>query len=89
MDDIDAELAALRPDYLAARRRDLIMLRQLLAQQDWNEIRRIGHRMKGTGATYGFAEVSRLGDAIEIAAQSFDAGAMHTLLDRLDAVLTN
>ena len=89
MDDIDRELEALRTDYLAARRRDLVTLRQLLDQQDWDEIRRIGHRMKGTGATYGLSDVSRLGDAIEIAAQSADLDAMRTLLDQLDAALAN
>ena len=87
MDDFDAELAALVPGYLAARRRDLVTLRELLAQQRWEDIRRIGHRMKGTGVTYGLGEVSRLGDALETAAQLADGDAVRTLLDQLHAAL--
>lgn len=86
-DDIDAELAALIPGYLAARRRDLATLRELLAQYRWEEIRRIGHRMKGTGRTYGLDEISRLGDALEVAAQATDVDAVGTLLDQLQTTL--
>ncbi len=87
MDDIDAELTRLVPDYLAARRRDLVTLRELLGRECWDDMRRIGHRMKGTGATYGFPDISRLGDAIEVAAQSADAGVLCRLFDQLDILL--
>ncbi len=86
-DDIDAELAALIPDYLAARRRDLVKMRELLTEQRWEEVRRIGHKMAGTGTSYGLSEVSRLGGALEDAARAADAGAIGTLLDELQTTL--
>ena len=87
--DIDAELAALVPVYLEARRRDLDTLRARLAQRRWEEIRRIGHKMAGTGTTYGLGDVSHLGGALEVAAQAADASAIGALLDELQTTLAN
>ena len=87
MDEIDAELTKLIPDYIEARRRDVVALRAHLADHRLEDIRRIAHRMKGTGATYGLAEVTRLGDALETAAQSADEPAVGTLIDELDETL--
>lgn len=86
-DDIEAELAALVPRYLAARCRDLVKMRELLPEHQWDEIRRLGHKMAGTGATYGLSEISRLGSAIEAAARAADADAIGTLLDELHTTI--
>ena len=89
MDDLDAELTKLVPDYVAARRLELPVLRALLADHRLEEVRRIAHRMKGTGATYGLSEVTRLGSEIESAAQAGNEREIHELLDQLDAVLAH
>ena len=43
--------------------------------------------MKGTGGGYGFEDVSRLGDLIEIAAVAGDADRIRALADELAAYL--
>lgn len=63
----DPEIADLVPTYLANRRADLERLRAALAQQDFGTVRTLGHRMKGSGAGYGFPRISELGAWIEVA----------------------
>ena len=87
MDDLEAELAKLVPDYVAARRLELPLLRALLADRRFDEVGRIAHRMKGTGATYGLPEVTRLGAALESAALAANAPAITNVLDQLEIVL--
>ena len=84
MDDLDAELTKLVPDYVAARRLELPLLRALLADHRLEEVHRLAHRMKGTGATYGLSEVTRLGAAIESAALAGHEDEIRALLDQLD-----
>ena len=47
----------------------------------------LGHRMKGAGGGYGFAEISRLGAALEEAALQRDAAAIAGLVANLEAYL--
>ena len=50
-------------------------------------IRKTGHNLKGTGAAYGFAEISDIGRSLEAAAKNGDAGAIEVLLDQIDGYL--
>jgi CheY-like chemotaxis protein len=78
-----AELRAIAPGYLASRRRELPQLEVLLAGARWDELRVSGHKMKGTGAPYGFTELTAIGAAIEKAAKAADAGAIAGELKKL------
>jgi len=55
-------------DYLQRRDEDLTAIIELLLTRDFEEISRIGHRMKGSGSAYGLHEISHFGDEIEKAA---------------------
>lgn len=69
-------LEALIPLFLANRAKELEALRAALSAGDFAELRQIGHRMKGVGASYGFARISSFGTQIETAARSFDRAAV-------------
>jgi signal transduction histidine kinase/CheY-like chemotaxis protein len=56
------------PGYLDKRRKEIPQYRQALENQDFDTIRMLGHKMKGTGAGYGFEELTFLGAALEQAA---------------------
>ena len=62
-------IEALAEGYLARRTADVTSLRALLDKGDLSTIERRGHNMKGSGATYGFPEISRIGERIEAAAK--------------------
>ena len=80
---IDPDLKAIVPKYLANRARDCVALREQAATGAFVDAKRLGHNMKGTGGGYGFEEVSRLGDLIELASVAGDAPCIVSLSDEL------
>lgn len=80
------ELESLIPAFLANRRRELETLRTALAARDYAELRRIGHRMKGAAASYGFDRISAIGRQIESAAHATDSA---TIAQQIDAYATH
>jgi len=85
---VDADLEDLVPGYLANRRADIDALRERLEREDLEPARITGHSMKGTGAGYGFEEITRIGAAIEQAAAAGDRALLGEQIDRLEDYLT-
>jgi len=65
---VDAGLAELVPGFLENRRTDLDAIASALARADYENVRILGHNMKGTGAGYGFTRITELGASLEQAA---------------------
>lgn len=68
--NIDADLKELIPQFLENRRRDIENLELLLQQNDLAAIAMLAHKIKGTTAGYGFAELSEFASKIEKAAKN-------------------
>jgi len=81
------EIAALRPVYLSSVRNDLGRLLGATEAHDLATIQRLGHNMKGTGASYGFPDITELGDSIENAAKERDLNAATAAIVRLQSFL--
>ena len=84
---VDAQIAALVPRFLSNRAADVGKIRAALAQADFESVRVAAHGMKGAGGSYGFAEISRLGAAIEEGARQCDAEAIAALVASLEEYL--
>lgn len=69
---VDADLAAIMPRYFELQRTDLAEVAKAAASGRAEVVRLFGHRLKGTGASYGFPRLSELGAAIEGAALAHD-----------------
>jgi len=65
---IDPDLEDLIPGYFDNRREDIQLMLQALNGGDYDKIRLTGHSMKGSGASYGFQEITVIGKKIEQAA---------------------
>ena len=78
---VPRELESLIPQYFANRGRELEALRAALAAADFAQLREIGHRMKGVGASYGFARISAFGTQIEAGARSLNRAAVADLIE--------
>ena len=81
--EIDPELADLIPGYLSARRAEIPRLEEALHRQDFDLIESLGHKMRGTGASYGFSNLSELGLALEEAAQRQAQDKIHAAISQL------
>jgi HPt (histidine-containing phosphotransfer) domain-containing protein len=74
------DLEDLVPVFLKNRRKEVETLRAALAASDFEQLRQLGHRMKGVGNSYGFKQVSVLGKQIEDNARAGDAAALELAL---------
>jgi two-component system, sensor histidine kinase len=81
------EISALRPEYLSSVRHDLGTLLGATESNDLATIQRLGHNMKGTGTSFGFPDITELGDSIEHAAKERDLDAASAAIARLQCFL--
>jgi HPt (histidine-containing phosphotransfer) domain-containing protein len=65
---VDSGLAELVPGFLENRRRDVEAIAAALAQADYENVRILGHNMKGSGAGYGLNRITEIGASLEKAA---------------------
>jgi len=66
---VDEDLQDLIPGYLENRLKDIEAIRAALAQGDYEAIRSIGHKLKGSGGGYGFDQITEIGRSMEDAAK--------------------
>jgi HPt (histidine-containing phosphotransfer) domain-containing protein len=69
-DEDEFALTDLLPQYFALCRRDLEHLQRALQDGIFDDIRIVGHNLKGSGGAYGFPELSEMGLSIETAAKA-------------------
>ena len=79
--EVDEDLEDLIPGFLENRNSDVEKLRQAAEASDFEELRSIGHGLKGVGGGYGFEQMSQLGAEIETAAKSQE---LDTIKDRVE-----
>ncbi len=89
---IREEILPLLGKFFANRRNDVKTLRGAAETNDMQTIATLAHNMRGTGASYGFPEISTIGDGIQAAGKRGDGpevtrlvGELETLLDELEA----
>ena len=80
-------LTAHIPVFLQHRAEDAIALLSALARGDFESVERIGHSMKGSGASFGFQAISDIGAALEKAAWAVDERAARLQVAELSAYL--
>ncbi|MBF0185097.1 MAG: Hpt domain-containing protein [Magnetococcales bacterium] len=84
---VERELEEIIPGYLANRHKDILQLTDLLGKEDFETMRVLGHRMKGSGAGYGLDEISRIGAAMEQAARGQHSAELTALIQELTLYL--
>lgn len=87
LSSLEPEARTLLPSFLQSGRERLVRLEALLARQEFGEIRRLGHGLKGSGAMYELGSFQNLGLLIENAADTRDAASLVSLYRDLNALL--
>ena len=70
------DLEDLIPTFMRNRLKEHDALKAAVAAADFEQLRQLGHRMKGVGNSYGFAHVSTIGKHIEDGARSGDRAGL-------------
>lgn len=74
------DLEDLIPTFMKNRAKELETLRAAVAAGDFDQLRQLGHRMKGVGNSYGFEKVSLLGKQIEDGAKTGDRAGLEACI---------
>ncbi|MHC9543923.1 MAG: Hpt domain-containing protein [Vulcanimicrobiota bacterium] len=85
---VDEELMDLIPGFLENRRRNIMDIRNWLMENNFAEIQRVAHEMKGNGSMFGFEEISAIGKEMERAAKNNDRREIEKLSNQLDRYLS-
>lgn len=86
---IDKDLEDIVPGYLESRRAELPLLKAAAAASDLETLRKVGHKLAGSGGGYGFDRLSEVGKALETAAAAGDAPGCSGQLAALEEYLLN
>lgn len=86
---IDSDLQVLIPQFMENRKADINKLEELLSKSDFEQIRIIGHSMKGSGGGYGFDYLTELGSQIEKEAEFENKARIKELVAELKNYLAN
>ena len=73
----------MRKKYIERREKDMADLQEALAGSNLEPFKRIGHQLKGNGATYGYDELGELGHPMEEAAGSNQMDLARACLEEL------
>ena len=87
--EIKRELEILVPRFLANCQKSISAMRAALPQGDFEQVRTIGHKLKGAGGGYGFPAITDFGARIEEAAEARDGAAIAVCLDEYAAYLAS
>ena len=86
---IDRDLEFLIPQFLENREEDIQNLEKLLKQAEYDQIRIIGHSLKGSGGGYGFDYLTEVGSEIEKEAELKNKKKINVLINELKDYLNN
>lgn len=84
---VDASFEPLIPKFLTNRKKEVVTMREALAQQDLETVRKVAHGMKGAGGSYGFDRVTEIAATIEQAAKAGTTVGLTETLDLLAVYL--
>ena len=85
---VDRNVEDLVPLFLAQRKADQSAMVTAIACSDFVALRKVGHGMAGSGASYGFDALTELGERIVEAARAADLPALAQLKSQFDDYMT-
>jgi HPt (histidine-containing phosphotransfer) domain-containing protein len=75
--------------YLERRKKDLENCINSLKDENFNEIERVGHQLKGNAITFGHDELTEIGSKMERAAATANANELEEAIQNFSTWLKN
>lgn len=85
--EIESDLQSLIPGFLKNRNKDILELQNLINQNQFEEIEKLAHRMKGSTGSYGFIEMSEIAAHLENNAKNQNVEEIQRLIEQLKETL--
>jgi HPt (histidine-containing phosphotransfer) domain-containing protein len=86
---VDKDFIDIIPDYLQRRKEELFNLKNLVLDENFDEIKKIGHKMIGSGSGYGFDFITEKGRELETSAINKDKEKIVKIIEQLEDYLSN
>ncbi|MBA3534899.1 MAG: Hpt domain-containing protein [Ardenticatenales bacterium] len=80
---VHPKIIDLIPRYLENQRQCARTIQDALLHQDYYQVERLAHDMKGSGGGYGFPFITMIGDSLEKAARVADTETIRGKVDEL------
>ena len=84
---IDSDLKELIPVFMDNREADIAALKKNLEAENFAEIEKIGHQLKGVGGSYGFDYITEIGREIENTANKNNIAELEQLINELETYI--
>ena len=84
---VDSDLSDLLPGFLQDWEQEIGIMREALAQNNYDVIRRLGHDMKGIGGSCGLDMITDTGSGLSEGAKAMDRESIRKHLDTLSDFL--
>jgi len=85
--DIDSGVAELIPFFIESTEQDLNQIKISYQENNLDEIRRIGHSLKGSSGAYGQDHIGKIGASIELAVLENDYEQIKEYIEKLEQAL--
>ena len=86
---VDESFADIVPWFLDNRKEDIKKVKDFADVADFEQIQRMGHRWKGTCASYGFQKLSEVGEKLEELSLRKNKDTIVALMDKTSDYLNN
>ena len=80
---VDAEIEDFLPVFLEEMHENITAIKEAVEQSDYEAIRLLGHRSKGTAGSYGFDVIVEISQSVELAAKAQNLEEVRNLADQL------
>ena len=84
---VESDFEPLMGKFMTNRKKEIVTMREALAQQDLETVRKVAHGMKGAGGSYGFDRITTMAATIEHTAKAGTSAGLAEELDRLATYL--
>jgi HPt (histidine-containing phosphotransfer) domain-containing protein len=83
----DSMMDDLRQYYIKSFPQKMAALKQASETREFDALSRLGHQLKGSGMSYGFPDISRLGQELEDAALITEGTKVDMILAELEQIV--
>ena len=80
---VESDFEPLLGKFMTNRKKEVVTMREALAQQDLETVRKVAHGMKGAGGSYGFDRITTMATNIEHTAKTGTSAGLTEELDQL------
>ncbi len=82
--EVDEELKDILPSFLENRNKDILTLKEALANNDSSTLEKVGHKVSGSAGGYGFEELGVIAKDIELASKAGEMDKVKSLIDSFE-----